>query len=111
MNSQKLPNSTAVLILGIVSIISCCCYGVVGLISGIVGLFLAKKDKALYAQNPSQYTDYSTLNTGRILCIVGIVLNVLFLIYMIFIISSVGIEALSDPELLQKRMDELMPKN
>ncbi|GAA5085752.1 hypothetical protein GCM10023210_06860 [Chryseobacterium ginsengisoli] len=105
--NQKLPNATVVLVLGIVSIVTCCCYGVVGLIAAIIGLVLANKDLALYKQNPTEYSNYGNLNVGRILCIVGIVLNVLSVIYYIYIISSVGMDALSNPELLQERIRDL----
>lgn len=105
--NQKLPNATAVLVLGIVSIVTCCCYGVIGLIAAIVGLILANKDMALYRQNPAEYNNYSNLNVGRILCIVGIILNVLSVVYFIYIISAVGVDALSNPELMQERIKEL----
>jgi len=65
MEKRKLPNANAVLILGIVSILTCCCYGVVGLVLGIVALILAKKDIALYNENPELYEGYSNINTGR----------------------------------------------
>ncbi len=32
MNEQKLPNATLVLVLGIISILGCCCYGIIGLV-------------------------------------------------------------------------------
>ena len=57
MEKQKLPNGTLILILGILSIITCCCYGI-GLILGIIALVLAKKDIVLYATNPELYSDY-----------------------------------------------------
>ena len=104
---QKLPNATAVLILGILSVLTCCCYGI-GLIIAIVALFLAKKDLALYKANPGSYTNYSNLNIGRILAIIGIVINVLYLIYIIWIFSYFGMEALQNPELMQEKMRELM---
>lgn len=104
MNQQSLPNATAVLILGIVSIVSCCCYGLPGIICAIVGLVLYNKDKVLYQQNPQLYTNFSNLNTGRILCIVGIVLNILTILYLIAVIAFVGFEALSDPQLMQERL-------
>jgi len=34
-------------------------------------------------------------------------MGTLFLVFMIFYISIIGIEALSDPELLKERMQEL----
>lgn len=101
---QKLPNSTTVLVLGIVSIVFCWCYGIVGLITGLIGLNLYKKDNALHLQNPGQYSGYETLKTGRILCIIGLALSVLYLIYFIFLISTVGFEALTNPALMQEKL-------
>ena len=52
MENQKLPNATAVLILGIFSILTCCCYGIISISLGAIGLVLANKDAKLYAENP-----------------------------------------------------------
>jgi len=103
---QKLSNATAVLVLGILSIVTCCCYGILGLILGIVALVLAKKDTKLYNANPSLYTNYSNLNTGRILAIIGIVINILTIIYFIWIISLVGFDGLQNQELMEQRIKE-----
>lgn len=104
---RKLPNATPVLVLGILSIITCCCYGVLGIIIGVIALVLYKQDKALYDKNPSVYENYSNLNTGRILAIIGIILSTLFLFYVIWLISYVGWETLQNPEQLQERLNEL----
>jgi M penetrans paralogue family 26 len=106
--NQKLPNATAVMVLGIVSIVTCCCYGILGIITGGVGLYLAKKDQALYNTSPDSFTNYSNLKTGKILCYIGLGLSVLYLIYMIVLIGSIGLDALSNPELMQQRIQELM---
>ena len=106
MEQQKLPNSTLILVFGILSIVTCCCYGVIGLILGIVAMVLAKKAAQLYASSPELYSGYQNVKTGKILAIIGIVLNILFIGYMIFVISMVGFDALSDPELLQERMQD-----
>ena len=76
MEKQKLPNATAVLILGIFSILTCCVYGG-GLIFGFIALVLAKKDIALYNSDPAGYDGYSNVNTGRILAIIGIILSII----------------------------------
>lgn len=90
--NQKLPNAQTVLILGIVSIVgTCCCTGLVGVICGLIGLNKYKTDKILYDQNPSEYSDFSNLSTGRILCIIGLILGALQLIYTIFILATVGV--------------------
>lgn len=106
MQTQKLPNATAVLILGIASIITCCCYGIVGLIAGGVGLMMAKKDLKLYNENPELYSNYSNLKIGRVLCIIGIILSVVYILFLIWGISTFGMDTMSDQELLQQRMNE-----
>ena len=104
MEKQKLPNATAVLILGIFSILTCCCYGI-GLILGIVALVLAKKDLALYKENPELYSNYSNINTGRILAIIGIVLSAIYLIYIVYLFSFLGAEGIQE---MQNQMLEKM---
>ena len=106
-----LPNASVVLVLGIISIVGCCCsYGLVGIICAVIALVLAKSASNQYASDPQRYTQssYSNMNTGKICAIVGLVLSIVAIIYMIGIISYIGIGALSNPELLQERMQELM---
>ncbi|CAL2092254.1 CCC motif membrane protein [Tenacibaculum sp. 190524A05c] len=104
---RKLPNATPVLVLGILSILTCCCYGVLGIIIGVIALVLFKQDKQLYDKNPSVYQNYNNLNTGRILAIIGIVLSVVALIYFIWIFSYIGWENFGDPQKMQERINEL----
>ena len=107
MEKQKLLNATLVLILGILSILTCCCYGI-GLILGIVALVQAQKDIALYAQNPELYSNYSNLNTGKILSIIGISLSAIYLLVVIWMLYSFGYDTMQNPELMQERMRDLM---
>lgn len=107
LEQKKLPNATVVLILGILSILSCCCYGIIGIIIGGIALMLYKKDKKIYDQNPSLYVNYANLNTGRILAVIGLVFNILFILYLIWAISFFGWEALQNQELLQEKLNEL----
>ncbi len=91
MNQQKLPNAQTVLILGIVSIVgTCCCSGIVGVVCGLIGMNMYKKDNELYLQSPEMYSDYNNLTTGRILCIIGLVLGAIQLLYFIYILSTMG---------------------
>lgn len=78
---ESVPNSTATLVLGILSIIFCWCYGVVGLVLGIIGLFLAKKGGATYRLDHARYKEssYNNLKAGRITSIIGVILSVLYL--------------------------------
>ena len=90
MEKTNLPNATAVLVLGIVSILTCCCYGIVGLVFGIVALVLAQKDMKLYTANPELYKNFSNLNLGRILAIIGVVLSAVYLIITVYMYLVVG---------------------
>lgn len=105
MENQKLPNATPVLVLGIFSILTCCCYGL-GLLLGIIALVISKKDLAMYRLNPSYYTNYSNLNTGRILSIIGISLSVIYLLLIVWAIITFGFDALADQDLLQQKMTD-----
>ncbi|WP_415328462.1 CCC motif membrane protein [Chryseobacterium sp. MMS23-Vi53] len=88
---QKLPNAQTVLILGIISVVgTCCCTGLIGIICGLIGLSKYKKDKLLYDANPGGYSDFNNLNTGRILCIIGLCLGGLQILYFIFMLATVG---------------------
>jgi hypothetical protein len=83
---SNLPNATAALVLGIISIVGAFCYGIVGVICGIIGLILANKDRKLYQATPELYSQssYSSLNAGRTCSIIGLILGGLFLLIMIF---------------------------
>lgn len=99
-NTQvPLPNATAALILGIVSILGCFCYGLVGLICGIIAIILSNKDLKMYKANPGGYTpgSYSNLKAGRVCAIIGLSLSALYFLFVIFLIATIGFAALSDP--------------
>ncbi|MEJ7739124.1 MAG: CCC motif membrane protein [Chitinophagaceae bacterium] len=104
---MPLPNATAVLVLGIVSIFGCCCYGILG-ICGVIALVLYEKDRKLYAANPTAYTpgSYSNLKTGRICAIIGIVLSALSIISIIVSLIIFGTQVLTNPEEFLRRMQD-----
>ncbi|RKE94743.1 CCC motif membrane protein [Ichthyenterobacterium magnum] len=104
---QQLPNSTLILVFGIISIVLCWCYGVIGIPLSIVALILAGKAKKVYLTNPEEYTGYQNVKTGKILALIGLILNVLFLCYILYFISQIGWDALSDPELMMERAQEM----
>tara|TARA_Y100001954_G_C15325683_1_gene367416 strand:+ start:113 stop:532 length:420 start_codon:yes stop_codon:yes gene_type:complete len=95
---KELPNSTAILAIGISSIgISfCCCLffwplGLIGIFIGIVlsiiALIMAKKAKSTYEQNPELYKEssYQNMNAGKICAIIGLCLYGLCLIASIIV--------------------------
>lgn len=95
---QQLPNATAVLVLGIVSIVGCFCYGIIGLILGIIALVLAGKATKLYNENPSLYTEasFKNMKAGKICAIVGLCLSALYFVIIViyFIILGAAISSM-----------------
>lgn len=90
MERQQLPNSTLILVFGILSIVGCCCYGVVGLIFGIIAIVLAKKATKMYAESPEMYIGYQNVKSGRILAIIGVSLSVIYIVILIVILIVYG---------------------
>ena len=85
---ETLPNSTAVLVLGICSIVFGCFF--VGLILGIIGLNMAGKGRKMYSANPELYDGYGALNAGWIMSIIGTILGGLYTIYWIIAVAILG---------------------
>lgn len=96
MEKQTLPNSTLILVFGILSIVTCCCYGILGLIFGIVALVLARTARQTYAAEPELYTGYNNVKTGRILAIIGIILSALYLIASIVFLAIYGWDGMQE---------------
>ena len=92
MMPQTLPNSVGVLVMGIISIATCWCYGLAGLTLGIISLVLAGKAKKLYEENPSIYTEssYKNMRAGRICAIVGTCLSGAYMIFIILYLLIIG---------------------
>jgi multisubunit Na+/H+ antiporter MnhG subunit len=94
---EKLPHSQAALILGISSIITaCCCYGVVGIILGVIGIMQANKAVAVHNQDPDLYTGINNANTGKTTSIIGVVLGVITVTVYLYILNSGQYEILME---------------
>ena len=79
----------------------------IGLALAIIGLVLTHKDLLIYNQSPDKFINYQTLNVGKILCIIGIVLSAIAILYFVWFFKMVGFDALSDPALMQEKMRQL----
>ncbi len=88
-SGNQLPNATATLVLGILSIVVC-------FICGIIALVISNKDMAMYRANPELYSvsSYNNIKAGRICSIIGIILQLLgivvYIIFIVFFISMAG---------------------
>jgi len=108
----ELPNATVILVLGIVSIVGCCCsYGLIGIICGIIALVLAKSATDLYTANPGLYTEgsYKNMNAGKICAWIGLIPSILSIIFAIWLIATIGFAGLSDPNLIREHLNFPMP--
>lgn len=87
------PNSVAVLVLGICSIFpGCFCAGIIGIVCGIIALVLANKGMGAYKINPNSFTQasFNNLKAGRVCAIIGLSLSTLILIFYIIYFVALG---------------------
>ncbi len=93
---QRLPNADGILALGIISIVGCFCYGVVGIVTGIISLVMWSSASKLYEANPEAYTlaSYKNANAGRICATIGLIMSglslIIGIIYVIMIVLGVA---------------------
>lgn len=91
----NLPNATAVLVLGIISIVGCVFYGIPGIVCGIIAMVLHKKDKQIYLTNPPLYeASFKNSKAGYVCGIIGLSLSILFfiflIVYFVFIFTAIS---------------------
>jgi hypothetical protein len=86
------PNSVGALVLGILSIVFCWCYGILAIILGIIALVLANNGERTYKADPNRYTlaSYKNLKAGRICAIIGMCLGGLYIIAIIIMYIIFG---------------------
>lgn len=88
---QKLPNSGGILAMGIISIVSfCCCWGITGIVLGIISIVLSVKAERIYKENPELFTlgSYKNMRAGKITAIIGLSISVIWAIAQIIILAS-----------------------
>ncbi len=89
--NQNLPNSTGILVMGILSIVFCWCWGIIGIALGIISLVLACKATKLYAEHPELYSEgsFKNMKAGKVCAIIGLCLSGLYvmaiIVYLVFI--------------------------
>jgi len=89
---QTLPNATGVLVLGILSIVFCFCYGIIGITLGIIALIMGNKAIKLYLNSPETYTEssYKNVKAGKTCAIVGLCLSSVYIIFIIIYVGIIG---------------------
>lgn len=90
---MPVPNSTAVLVLGICSIFpGCFCLGIVGIVCGIIALVLANKAMVIYNSTPNNFSvaSFNNLKAGKVCAIIGVCLSSLLLIFYLIYFLIIG---------------------
>ena len=78
----KIPGANTILILGILSIGSCWCWGIPGLVFSIIALRLGRQATKMYADEPAKYriASYQNLEAGKVCAIIGLALSIVYLL-------------------------------
>jgi hypothetical protein len=107
VKEQRLPNATAVLVLGVASIALCCCYGIPGILTGIIALVLYRKDEKKFLNDDRNSADIRNLKTGRKLSIIGMCMSSIYFIYVVYAYFTLGAEAFTNPKLMVEHFRNL----
>lgn len=86
----QLPNATATLVLGILSIVFGCCYGVIGLPMAIIALAISGKSWKMMKEEPGVYDGEGNLKAGRTCAIIGLCISSVFIIGWIIYVIVMG---------------------
>lgn len=84
MEQQPLPGASNALTMGIISVVGALvCCGPFAAIFSIIGLNSAKKAQRIYSENPSAYSGFESVKTGKILSYIGLGLSLIMLVLLI----------------------------
>ena len=89
---ENIPFSTSVLVLGICSIVTCGCYGLPGLVCGIIAIIQSKRGLTAYEENPSLYKQGSlkNLKAGKTCATIGVILSSIYFLIILGYFITVG---------------------
>lgn len=81
---RPLPDGSAVLVLGILSILGSFCYGIFGIILGIVALAISGRSARMLRESPGAYTlsSVSNFKAGRVCAIVGLCISAIYIVVL-----------------------------
>ena len=102
-SKPELPNSTAVLILGIISLVfglMSCVFGpvfIIALVLAIVALAMSGSGLRTHRQNPGAYSGHGNIQAGRICAIITLCIGGLFILLVLGYLIFVGTLITSSP--------------
>jgi hypothetical protein len=95
MTNKKLPNATAIYLLSLFSYFIIC-FGGIGLLPAIIAFILAKKSEKLGNLKPTEYDNFGKIKKGKIMAVIGIILNLIIVGIAIWTLVTIGWDAWSD---------------
>ncbi len=95
MTAKKLPNGKLIYVLAILSC-TLFCFGGIPIIFAMTSFILAKKSEKIYQQNPELYSNIGQIKKGKVIAIIGLVLNLIIVGITIWTLSTIGWDAWSE---------------
>ena len=93
---KKQLNTTLVYVLSIIGLL-CCCFGGLGFLLSGPAYFIAHKKVKDAKENPDDYEgNLKAMNTAKTVALISLIINVLYFIRVIYIISTVGFDAMQE---------------
>lgn len=94
---RDLPESSTVLVLGILSLIFSFSCGIIGLILGIITVVMASSQKKLYFSSPDAYTEssYKNMSAGRVCGVVSICIAAVLFVFAVLILCGIAVLGIS----------------
>ena len=89
MEKQPLQYSTLIYILAIISLPLCCCGGF-GIITAGIAFFIARSVLNKFYDNPDAYSNQDNIYTGKIIALVVLIINALYMMYVAYSIYTIG---------------------
>ena len=89
MEKQPLQYSTLVYILAVLGLPLCCCAGA-GVIPSAIGYFIANTELKKFYANPNKYSNQDNIYTGKIIALVVLIINLIYIALTIYNIYTVG---------------------
>jgi len=84
--AQSSGKAITSMVLGIVSIVTCMAYGIIGLPCGIIAVVFAKKARIAIQDGTAPVNSQGMATAGRVCGWIGIILNSLMVAYLLFIV-------------------------
>ncbi len=95
MTTKRLPNAKTIYILSLLSFFVFCFAGI-GIIPATISYVLARKSEKLYKADSDAYSNVNTVKKGKIMAIIGIILNLIIVSIAIWTLMTIGWDAWSD---------------